>query len=112
MGIKGPSLLSVIPHSVVIQSMVPDYMHCICLGVVRQMVSLWLNTVNHTEPFYIGTATQTTDNRLLTIKPPCSLSRTPRSISQFKFWKARVVGLAALLQFASIERCTSCSILC
>jgi len=88
MGVKGPSLLSLISGFDIIKGLVPDYMHCICLGVVRQMMSLWLDTKNHNEPFYIGQLTQTVDTKLLSIKPPCNISRTPRSILQFKFWKA------------------------
>ena len=88
MGVKGPSLLSNLPHFDIIHSMVPDYMHCICLGVVRQMANLWFDTKNHDEPFYMGTQVSSIDSQLLAIKPPCSLSRTPRSLSLLKFWKA------------------------
>jgi len=40
MGVKGPSLLSLLPDFDIIHGLVPDYMHCICLGVVRQLASL------------------------------------------------------------------------
>jgi Transposase family tnp2 len=80
LGIIGPSLLSLLPQFDIVHGMVPDYMHCICLGVVRQMARLWFDSKNHNEPFYIGKSTGLIDRRLLAIKPPCSLSRTPRSI--------------------------------
>ena len=99
MGVKGPSLLSLLPHFDIIHGMVPDYMHNICLGTVRQMANLWFDTKNHEEPFYIGKSVNTIDSQLLTIKPPCSLSRTPRSVSLLKFWKAHE-WLAWLLYYS------------
>jgi len=99
MGIKGPSLLSLLPRFDVIRGMVPDYMHCVCLGVARQMATLWFDGKNHQEPFYIGKYAKIIDSRLLCIKPPCSISRTPRSISQMKFWKAHE-WLAWLLYYS------------
>ena len=33
---------------------VPDWMHGVCLGVVKKMLSLWLNTANRMDLFYIG----------------------------------------------------------
>ena len=99
MGVKGPSLLSLLPHFDLICRMVPDYMHCICLGVVRQMANLWFDSKNHEKPFYIGTHIPSIDAQLLIIKPPCSISRTPRSVSLTKFWKAHE-WLAWLLYYS------------
>ena len=99
MGVKGPSLLSLLPHFDIIKGMVPDYMHCICLGVVRQMAKLWFHSKHHEQPFYIGTLAPVIDSRLLAIKPPCSISRTPRSVSVLKFWKAHE-WLAWLLYYS------------
>lgn len=101
MGIKGPSLLSLLPQFDIVRGMVPDYMHCICLGVVRQIAKLWFEPKNHEEPFYIGKSSKLVDRRLLGIKPPCSVSRTPRSISQLKFWKAHE-WLAWLIYYSLI----------
>jgi len=98
-GVKGPSVLSLLPYFDLIHGFVPDYMHCICLGVVRQLASLWFDSKNHNEPFYIGPVLSRVDSRLLSIKPPCSLSRTPRSVSQLKFWKAHE-WLAWLLYYS------------
>ena len=52
-GVKGPSLLSLLPQFDIVRGMVPDYMHCICLGIVKQMATLWFDAKNHDEPFYI-----------------------------------------------------------
>jgi len=87
-GVKGPSQLQLLPMFDIIRGMVPDYMHCVCLGVARQVAALWFDSKNHEEPYYIGKSVKTVDCRLLAIKPPCSVSRTPRSIANMKFWKA------------------------
>ena len=87
-GVKGPSLLSRIPNFDIIRGMVPDYMHCMCLGVVRQMATLWLDTKYHNQRYYLGSFVRDMNIRLLSIKPPCSVSRTPRSLCDMKYWKA------------------------
>ena len=88
LGVKGPSILLFLPHFDIINGMVPDKVHCICLGVVRQVAKLWFETKNHAEPFYIGNFLSKIDKYLLSIKPLCNISRTPRSLSVMKFWKA------------------------
>ncbi|XP_051809331.1 uncharacterized protein LOC110972572 [Acanthochromis polyacanthus] len=41
-GVKGPTCLINIPHFDVIDSMPPDHMHNVHLGLVRQLASMWL----------------------------------------------------------------------
>jgi len=89
LGVKGPSILSLLPGFDIIQGLVPDYMHSVLLGVVRQLARLWFDSTNSAELFYISTAKQRLiDVALNSIRPPCNISRTPRSISMRKFWKA------------------------
>lgn len=87
-GVKGHSVLSHIPHFNIIDSPVPDYMHNTVLGVSRAMAELWFTSKNHQAPWYIGTSQGIIDKKLLDIKPPCSVSRAPRSIDERRFWKA------------------------
>jgi len=87
-GIKGPTCLVNIPHFDLISGMPPDHMHNVHLGVVRQMTSMWLDSEHHEEPFYIGNRVPELDKQLLRIKPPCNITRVPRSFQQRKFWKA------------------------
>lgn len=62
-------------------------MDCV-LGVCR-LLRLWLNTSNHKSRWYIG---KQLDKRLLLIKPPSEMQRTPRSLeATLKFWKVCVV---------------------
>ena len=87
-GIKGVSILHCLPTFDIISGFIPDYMHCILLGVCRQLAKLWFDSKNSKMPFYIGLKVNVIDERLLSIKPPSSISRTPRSITLHKFWKA------------------------
>ncbi|KAI7789722.1 hypothetical protein IRJ41_011699 [Triplophysa rosa] len=88
LGIKGPSPIVDLPNFVLINGMVPDYMHCVLLGVCRQIASLWFDSKSYSKPWYIGLNTARVDGNLLAIKPPSSFSRIPRSIVERKFWKA------------------------
>ncbi|KAK1166316.1 hypothetical protein AOXY_G12915, partial [Acipenser oxyrinchus oxyrinchus] len=87
-GVKGPSLLGLIPHFDIISNFVPDYMHCILLGVCRQMATLWFDSQYHQYQFYIGLQINKIDSRLLDIKPPSTISRVPHSVTLRKYWKA------------------------
>ncbi|XP_077561453.1 uncharacterized protein LOC144177757 [Haemaphysalis longicornis] len=87
-GVKGPSALINLQHFDIVWSFTPDYMHCVLLGVTRQLTELWLASVG--EPFYIGSPDDLygLDERLLSIKPPLCFPRLPRSLLQRKYWKA------------------------
>jgi hypothetical protein len=87
-GEKGPTMLSLIPSFNLVTGFFPDYMHCVLLGVVRQMISLWFDTSSHSKPFYLGRHVQQIDRLLLAIKPPSEVKRLPRSLTARKYWKA------------------------
>ncbi|KAH7974284.1 hypothetical protein HPB49_013726 [Dermacentor silvarum] len=65
-------------------------MHCVLLGVARQLTEFWLDSANSQEPFYIGTPSTLAklDKRLLSICPPHCFTRLPRSLADRCFWKA------------------------
>lgn len=87
-GVKGLSILLLLPKFDIVSGFIPDYMHCVLLGVCRQMMGLWMDTCNHLQPWYIGRKIQVFDRKLLTAKPPTEITRSPRSIATRKFWKA------------------------
>lgn len=88
-GVKGPSWLSVVPTYSVIDGNVVDYMHCVLLGVTKMIMKLWFDTDHSGEMWYCGTKVQVADSKLLQIKPPLTITRTPRSIQQHRsYWKA------------------------
>ena len=39
-GVKGPSVIGVLPSFDLVRDVAVDFMHCVCLGVTRQFVSL------------------------------------------------------------------------
>lgn len=52
-GVKGPSPLINLPHFPICWGFPPDFMHCLLLGVVRQLADLWFSSPA-SNPFYIG----------------------------------------------------------
>lgn len=65
-----------------------DAMHCVYLGVVKQLVGLWFNPKHSGQRWYCGNSVEKVDKRLLEIKPPSVITRIPRSIQHhLKFWK-------------------------
>lgn len=87
-GVKGPSVLSTIFYFNLAWAFVPDYMHCVLLGVVRQCLSLWFDSSNHTKPWSLSTKGDMVDRKLCSIKPSSEVNRLPRSIKTRKYWKA------------------------
>ena len=65
-----------------------DYMHCILLNVVRRLVHLWFDSTHHAEQWSCSRKLHLADTRLKSIKPPTTISRCPRSLSERKLWKA------------------------
>ncbi|XP_062514525.1 uncharacterized protein LOC134190118 [Corticium candelabrum] len=63
-------------------------MHCVLLGVTKQMLGYWMLSSNRGNPFYIGDKVQQLDSRLLKIIIPDFFSRKPRSLAEHKSWKA------------------------
>lgn len=51
-GVKGPSPLINMPYFDIVWGFVPDYMHAVLLGVIRQLTELLLN--NSDQPYYTG----------------------------------------------------------
>ena len=65
-----------------------DAMHCVFLGVVKQLVGLWFQSKHSGQRWYCGNSVEKVDERLLEIKPPSVITRVPRSIEHHvKFWK-------------------------
>jgi len=87
-GIKGPSILSLVPKFDMVRGFVPEYMHSVLLGVVRQFVYLWFDTSSSGKQYYLGRHVNVLDAALQTIKPPCSIKCLPRLLSSRKYWKA------------------------
>lgn len=72
----------------IISSFVPDYMHCLLLGVTKTITNAWFDPSNNEEAWYIGTQVQDIDIKLEGMKPPSEITRTPKSVKERQYWKA------------------------
>lgn len=87
-GVKGVTLLSTLPVFNIIKSFPPEYMHSLLLGVVKTFLKAWFDSKHHEEEWYLGDKRNLFDEKMREIKPPSEITRTPRSISDLKRWKA------------------------
>lgn len=89
-GVKGPSSLLLLPQFNIVDGVPVDYMHAALHGITAKLEGLWFDTENHHEHFYIGRPNQLKiiDKSISTIRPPKSLTRYPRSITDRGFYKA------------------------
>ena len=70
-----------------IRGTVVDYMHCVCEGVIDQLISRWLDKSNSKLSFYLGSKVEEISKELTAITPTCEITRTPRSLADVKDWK-------------------------
>ena len=88
-GVKGPNWFSVVPKYDIVSGDTVDYMHCVLLGVTKMLIKLWFDSEHSKELWYCGHKVAEADSKLLQIKPPNNITRTPRSIQQHRsYWKA------------------------
>jgi len=112
MGVKGPSWLSSLKYLDNVLGSMTDYMHTVLLGVCRGLLYLWFDGQHHSEPWYIGDLQQAVDSRLTSIKQPSCITRTPRSISEKKTWKANEFiepGCYITAYLSCVAYCQTCT---
>ena len=86
--IEGPSWLDTSREFDCVRGTAVDYMHCVLLGVCKQLLHLCLDSKHHQDLWYIGNNVPELDTRLLTIKPPSEVKRAAQSImTTRKYWK-------------------------
>ena len=88
-GVKGPSWFMKLTHYDIIWGTTVDYMHCLLLGVMKLLMSLWFGTAHNSKRYYIGRKIGLVDKRLTEINPPSIITRKPHKLSKhFKYFKA------------------------
>ena len=89
LGVKGRTILLDIPlFNPIVQTPV-DFMHCVLLGIVKTLLTLWLDSKNSTEKYYINSNKRNILNKkLLSLKTYSECTRKPRIISEYKNFKA------------------------
>lgn len=92
-GIKGPTLLSYMVEDLFPNTAI-DSMHCIYLGVMRQMLVLMFDVVSAYKHLKV------VNDRMLKIAAPHFLDRAPETIDKLVHWKASM--LRAFLFYFSV----------
>lgn len=78
-GIKKVSCMIAAPHFNLVNSFSIDSMHCVHLGVMKKLLNLWLDSKNHSKPFYITKKHQIAlSQRIVMLKPVSEIIRRPR----------------------------------
>jgi hypothetical protein len=84
----GPSPFCELSNVGMISKFPVDYMHLICLGVIRKLLNLWIKGPLHIR---IGTLAVKKLSDSLTFcrnQVPCKFGRKPRAVSELDRWKA------------------------
>ncbi|XP_023205352.1 uncharacterized protein LOC111611721 isoform X1 [Xiphophorus maculatus] len=105
MGVKGHSPLLLLPSFDVVKGFIPDYMHCVCLGVVPEFVNLWLDPLYGRKRFHLSPQSlKNLDKALSAIQPPDEIRQRPRRLSERMHWEASEWQAFALLYSPVILR--------
>ena len=86
-GVLGLSWAFGIPTFDVIRGTAIDYMHCVCEGVVEQLLNNWFSQEKKEKLFFIGDKVDDIDKEFLSIQPVSEITRLPRSFADKKDWK-------------------------
>lgn len=104
-GFKGPSVLLQCPFYDLADSTVVDYMHSVCIGVVKSTCKIWLSKQNKKLPFYLGRKINEINDRLKKLKVPKHITRPPRNFHKCSTWKASEFRNFLLFYFrAALEK--------
>lgn len=96
-GIKGYTPILHLDGFDFIKGFVPEYMHSVCLGVIKQLIHLWVDTQHHEKMWYIPRPLLAIINsKLESTLPPNDVHRTGRGLDNLSFWTAAEFKFIAL----------------
>ncbi|CAF0992928.1 unnamed protein product [Brachionus calyciflorus] len=98
-GVKGACSLSNLKYYKPVSSTCIDYMHSLLEGVVKNLFKYWFDPSEAKNKYSLRRYMQEVDNRLLTIKPPSFVPKTPRTIYSYNLWRAHEY-LAFIIYYA------------
>lgn len=87
-GFRGLSALTALPDFDIIAGFAIDYLHAVCEGVVKFLLSLWFDTPNYKSDFYIRKYLDEINAKIEKIQLPSEIERNPRSLNERHKWKA------------------------
>lgn len=76
-GVKGASALMLLPEFDMVKGFVVDNLHCVDLGVTRQLTNMWLDSCNHSHDWYVGTRITEINVKLAQVCLPDEVTRLP-----------------------------------
>ena len=71
-----------------VNSCVIDYMHGVCLGVMKTLLTIWFDKKNKDQEYSYFQRRGEVNNLLRVITPTVFVSRVPRSLDELPHWKA------------------------
>lgn len=87
-GVKGLTWFSYVPNFDIVRGVAVDYMHCVLLGCMKMLLTLWFDKSHKNEIYSISSKLPEVDRRLLSIKPPSYITRLPRTLADVAHFKA------------------------
>jgi hypothetical protein len=81
-GFKGLSGLTFLQDFDLVDGVVPDYMHCVLLGIVKKLLSKWFSPTESGNPYFVGKNLKQISERFLKIRPPYFIERLPRDLEK------------------------------
>jgi hypothetical protein len=88
-GFKGESGLAHLADFNIVSGIVPDYMHGVCLGVTKTLMSKWFSSKEKKERYCIGDHIEEISKVMEHFKPPHNIERLPRNLEKhYQHFKA------------------------
>ena len=90
-GVRGETLLNRLKYYNPTENTTIDFMHSVLEGVVKRFFKLWFEDAVRDEHFFnfsLKDHMTEIDKRLLNIRTPLFIPVTPRSILDYKIWRA------------------------
>lgn len=87
-GHKGAFWFKYLKHFDVVKSCVIDYMHGVCLGTVRQLLTLWFDKTHKSKEISFFSLKSKVNDAIRCIKPAIFVTRIPRSLDEITHWKS------------------------
>ncbi|XP_060607195.1 uncharacterized protein LOC132759444 [Ruditapes philippinarum] len=100
-GFKGMSGIARLLKFELVYGIVPDYMHCVLLGIVKTILSKWFSPTQSGNDYFVGKHLKQINERLLQIQPPHYIERLPRDIEKH-YANYKATELQAFLLFYAL----------